>query len=98
MADELLRAGQVAAMRERSVGGWREAMWDWQQQDTVALCAQDGRWRALVGRMMPFMQHLPTCPVWACEVSEYCNCRVHDALAQAQAALDGAAPPTRGDG
>lgn len=107
MADEWLSAGQVAAMRAAAVELVLPARR--LREDVAALCQQDGRWRALVGELLAFAadygQHDPGCSgVYNQDVAPgapryRCRCRYEvewPALqAKTQAALDGAAPPTR---
>jgi hypothetical protein len=96
MAAEWLRAEQVAAMEHRAV------LWALRSDpargeacalildDLPSLVAQDGRWRALVGRMKPYLAHRRGCTHWTPQTAEVCTCRVHDVWLAAQAALDGA--------
>lgn len=88
MTDERLSADQVAdleASKDRLFVVARDALIRAERAE-----AQDGRWRALAGELLTHVQHAPLCPAVAPMYVEFCECGLNAALAQAQAALDGA--------
>jgi hypothetical protein len=60
--------------------------------DLAALCTQDGRWRALVGALLPHVRHAAGCDL----ALPACQCGALTAIARGLAALAGTPPPTRG--
>jgi hypothetical protein len=83
MADEWLRADQVQAMAERAVDGFTPS-----RSTVLALVAQDGRWRALVGALMIYARHTAACVPTR---ERPCNCGWTARRDAALASLDGAA-------